>query len=507
MSTVAGPATRDGSGDMLVSACLVGAGTLAAVTLDARLWHWFVVPVAACGVLIGADVVAWLRGRLDTFDPRGVLAVLGFHFFYLAPLLHVLLDYWPTRIVPSVSWPDALGTMAVLNVAGLILYRWVVALPGRSAPPRARFRVRLDERRFVRIVGAGVAIGMLAFVVVVLRFGGVLGFLATVTSDREALTGLGWLLMTAEMFPMLIFVLIVVHRRRALAGRPELVLLLLAGFALVQFLVGGLRGSRSNTVWPVLLGLMLVHLLVARVSRKALVIFALVFGSFMYIYGLYKSAGTDVLDIARGTRTVAEVSAETGRDVPTMLLGDLGRSDIQAIVLDRKRQGQGDLGYGRSYVGDVLVLVPNRLLPERPPSKAVYGTEVLMGVGAYDHQASVGASRIYGIAGEAMLNFGPLGAVLSFGVLGLVIRGAQRLYRRARYGDELGPKILAPALCLASVLTLTSDLDNVVVMLVTRFLPVGLAALLACAVVRQPPAATVVRPRAAASPVARRNAR
>ena len=56
--------------------------------------HWFVIPVFACGVVICHDAVDWIRGKLDPFDPVGLLGIFGVHFFFVAPLLHVLWDWW-----------------------------------------------------------------------------------------------------------------------------------------------------------------------------------------------------------------------------------------------------------------------------------------------------------------------------------------------------------------------------------------------------------------------------
>jgi hypothetical protein len=467
--------------NFLIAGGLVGISTITLLILDERLWHWFVIPVSVCGALIGIDAVAWLRRQLDIFDPQALLALVGLHFFYIAPLLHVVLDHWASHVIPPASWRDALGAMASLNAIGLGIYRCVVRLPMRNS---AAGRFRLDESRFYRVMTLAIAVALIAFVVELAMFGGVGGFLITMTQERETLVGMGWLLMIAEQSPALIFVYIVVRWRRQLAARRTLVFVIVCGLAIAQFMVGGLRGSRSTTVWPVLLALMLVHLLLFRLSRKAIVVAALILGLFMYSYGLYKSAGVEVVDIARGGRTIAEVSGKTGRDVPTVVLHDLARADVQALLLDRKLHGQGDLGHGLSYLGDLSFLIPDRLLPGSPPSKVVLGTETLYGSGSYD--AGRHASRVYGIAGEAMLNFGPLGVIPSFVVLALLIRRVHHFYLRSQRGDHLGPKILAPSLCMVAVLALTSDLDNLTLILVTRFVPLAVVVLLASHVVRSP---------------------
>src|SRR6478672_165349 len=37
--------------------------------------HWCLLPMILCGALIGMDALDWIRGRLDIFDPVGILGV------------------------------------------------------------------------------------------------------------------------------------------------------------------------------------------------------------------------------------------------------------------------------------------------------------------------------------------------------------------------------------------------------------------------------------------------
>jgi hypothetical protein len=102
---------------------------------------------------------------------------------------------------------------------------------------------------------------------------------------------------------------------------------------------------------------------------------------------------------------------------------------------------------------------------------------MVYGNGAYD--AGIRSSRINGLTGEAILNFGYLGGVASFLVLGLVVRWARRCYRRAQVHHELVPKLLAPALCVGVILFHGSDLDNVAWYLAKQVLPLALVLWLA----------------------------
>jgi len=55
-----------------------------------------------------------------------------------------------------------------------------------------------------------------------------------------------------------------------------------------------------------------------------------------------------------------------------------------------------DLAYGRSYLGDVSILIPKRIWPERPPTKVKEGTEIIRGKNIFNPALYV-SSRIYSI--------------------------------------------------------------------------------------------------------------
>lgn len=465
----------------LLAAVLIPATSVLLAATNPQLRHWFLIPVTVCGILIGVDAIEWLRRRRDVFDPPALLGLFGVHFYYLAPILHVLLDYWPALLHPShPDWRVPLGAMALLNAAGLTVYRVIVSLPARRVRRAARYR--FDEGRFRRLLVAAIALGVLAFVTEVALLGGPAGFIVAMTEDRQALDGLGWLLLLSESFPLLVFCLVVVRWRTALRHRAGLVVALLAGLVALQFLVGGLRGSRSSLLWPLVLALVLVHLVVFPITRKAFLVSAVVVVVFVYGYGLYKGAGVEVVDVAKGTRTVEEVSDSTGRDLPMVLLGDFGRADMQALVLERERTGRAGWSYGSTYLAAPLSLVPRTLVPHRPPDKSEVGTNVLYGAGVYE--AGIRSQRVFGITGEAILNFGPVGGLASFALLGLLLRFSRRYYLRARQSAQLGPKLLCVPLSALAVILVTADLDNILAFYVGEALPLAVVAL--CAVARIP---------------------
>jgi hypothetical protein len=127
-------------------------------------------------------------------------------------------------------------------------------------------------------------------------------------------------------------------------------------------------------------------------------------------------------------------------------------------------------------VGDVVKLTPESLIPNPPDDKAAAGTDLLYGPGAYD--AGIRATRIFGLTGEGMLNFGLVGGVLAFLPFALFVRWADRIWRTAATTDSLRLKLLAPGLTASTVLALGSDLDNVLWLLIAQVLPLALAVIM-----------------------------
>src|ERR1700682_6407910 len=79
-------------GDYAITAVGVGALALVFMRLNESFVHWFLLPLIACGILAGVDIVRWLRGRSGLFDPSTTIACLAFYGLFVAPILHVVWD-------------------------------------------------------------------------------------------------------------------------------------------------------------------------------------------------------------------------------------------------------------------------------------------------------------------------------------------------------------------------------------------------------------------------------
>ncbi len=460
------------------------------VALSDQFLHWFIAPVALSGILIGIDAVDWVRGRVNLFDPIGLSGAFGWFFFFLAPLLTVATGYWLIYVEPPVERREWLGWMAILNLLGLMIYRGV-RLIYFQRERRITTLWMIDYKRFFVLGAVALVVTAILHTYVYLSMGGIRGFIEEATDQSAillSLRGYGQIFMISESFPIIALMMFIlyVQRQKSPVYRSWLVLgiVLLIFFALKLYF-GGLRGSRNNTIWGLFWAVGLIHFWIRPITRKIVLIGLSFLIAFMYIYGFYKDAGLEVLRLIEDPAARVELERETRRDLPTLLLGDLGRSDVQAFLLYRLARPDSDYEYalGRTYVAAFAVLIPRSII-ERMPSKTFEGTEALYGKGSYI-PVDFEASQLYGLAGEAMLNFGFLAAPVSFIIFGLANCSVRRWLSGLTPGDAR--LLFYPFLSLFCFYMLACDLENIVFDVIKNIaVPLGIAGLSLSSISRLP---------------------
>jgi hypothetical protein len=428
--------------------------------------HWFLIPVLFCGVLIGCDAVDWFRGRLNLFDPAGIIGMLGVHFFFLAPLLHVTWNSWIRYIEPPPDWRDWLGGMAILNATGLVLYRFVrrrAATWGRCTTKETFWQ--LNRKRFLCGAGCGLMLSGALQIWVYAQHGGIAGYIATFSQTLDdpelssGLKGMGWIFTLSESFPILATICFAVSAGRSRTMTWLVIILVLFGFFVLQMLFGGLRGSRSNTIWALFWAAGIIHFWIRPLNRTFVFVGICFLVAFMYLYGFYKALGKDTWTSFQAGAIPSEVSIKEGRTFDVLLLGDLGRADIQAFLLYRlsMRYREYQYAWGRTYLGSAAILIPRVFWPSRPPTKIKEGTEAQFGVGSWDED-KWSSSLVYGLAGETMLNFGPIAVPFAYLIFGVIVGRLQHFFSKLRRWDTR--LLIYPFLVSLCFSFLQSDSDN-----------------------------------------------
>ena len=475
-------ALSDGAVNLLISCIGCFITLFVFLVLTPKVAHWFLIPVVCCGIVVGCDAVSWARGRCDLFDPVGFVGLVGIHFFFLAPMLHILWGYTlgdeRPAVDPPPDWRDCLGWMAILNFAGLLAYRAARHWVGTRAPAKpVRSVWRLNGRNLLFGASCGFAISLTAQGWIYGRYGGISGFVEAFTEKTgeanfadAAFMGMGWMFMLAECFPILSLICFAAWFGRTRIGRswPAIILLFIA-FFILRMIFGGLHGSRSNTIWALFWAGGIIHLWVRPLTKKFVCLGICFVVAFMYVYGFYKSLGSNAVEAFHADQT-AEVGDETGRTFTTLMLGDLGRSDVHAFILYRLMRPESDYHYawGRTYLGTLALFIPRSVWPGRPPTKLKEGTEVQYGVGSFDPEGWASA-REYGIAGEGMLNFGPLCVPFFYFLFGLAVMRVQRfIATRDRDDARL---LLCPFLVILCFWMLVADSSTMLFVIIKDGLP------------------------------------
>jgi hypothetical protein len=443
----------------LIASCLL--------LISDTILHWFLVPLLFCGTLVGVDCVDWARGKLGLFDPIGIVGLTAYYGLFIAPMLVAVaeyqLAYLPSQPADYRPW---LGLSAVLNCAGWMSYRFVRSRIGNRVAARLAYRTwTLDTKRSFTVLTIALATTGLAQLWVYIEFGGLSGYIDAYVASimgQPTFQNKGWLFAISESFPILLVMGYALYplspeRRRSWV----LICGVAAAFFFLQWVFGGLRGSRSNFIWNIFWALGIFHFRIRRLPRW--IVFASIppFLAFMYFYGFYKDRGLEALELLKSAEDAQYMTETTNRTLPALLISDLSRADVQAFLVSRLAASEFNYALGQSYLGAITLLIPRRIWEERLPTKQRWTSAA-----EYDSTGESGSlvsSRVYGLAGEAMLNFGFLGVPVAFAAFGAAVGLIRRIMATLPLADIRW--LFIPLLVNFCPLLLTSDSDNNVVFL------------------------------------------
>jgi hypothetical protein len=440
--------------------------------------HWSLLPLILCGTLIGADAVAWFRNQVDIFDPKGLIGIVGFHFFFLSPLLQIM---WNVPLLGQVSdnrtW---LGLMAIINSLGIVIYLWTSSLGFSGIPSSTGYFRLIDPGKASWILPLGIMIAFVAQLYVFIQVGGFQGMI----QSHEATDGgviyykTGIPRMLGHALPMLVMLMLTQMRGTFNTNRPTFITftVILVVMGILQFLITGFSGSRSSVIWGVFGIVGVYHYFWRRITPRQVLIGLIPLVLFMYVYGFYKSAGSKAFGLFTGEVSAETLTYKTQRSFSGLLIGDLSRADIQAFELYVLLNApyEYDLRWGKTYFTSVVPFIPYWIWLNKPrQEKVLAGGDLIYGRGwARSDISWRRSSRVYGLGGEAMLNFSWPVIPIMYGVWGFLVG---RFRRSLLYRIPNDARFLLTALVsMLLVQILISDMDNIFAMILWHIAVPGL---------------------------------
>lgn len=424
------------------------------------LQHWFIFPLILLALTLVAAAMRWLSGKDDLFDAGGLLAAFGLYFFVFAPILHVVSDFWLPYAMPPNDWRDYLGYAAWLNWFGVIGFLCASRMKGgRALGGNTSYRIKPSV--FWPIATALLIASFVAQVGVYAHFGGISAYMNAALDDTN-FEGLGVIFLFSESFPIIAFIAFSFWAKRRYHKVPwHLIILALIVFFFAKLMFGGLRGSRSNTIWGIFWATGIVHLYLRPLSRTLIAAGLIFLFGFMVTYSYVKSFGADGLSALTDASLRQSDQRYGGNPIIGVMLVDFSKSDVQSYIIGRQIEGVSDydLAMGRTYAHALTMLVPFVRPILSLENKRREGTIALYGFGEY-YRGKVVSSRLYGLGGEAALNFGILGVPIAYFILGLFVRKYKATLRHV--DSEDARLLLMPFAANMFILMIIADSDNLV---------------------------------------------
>lgn len=471
--------------DIIFSFLLNGLIVLLFCFVSPGLLHWCLIPVFLSGCVIGVDAISWFRKKMDLFDPKGILGLFGIQFFLVDPLLAASAQRDLVDAPSPPDWRLWIGKLYLLLLVGLIIYQFIQRLSFRKSSRAERFYWRLDAGKAAIALPLVLSITLAAHLFFMVRLGGIQAFLmrATYGAAGADVVGLGPVMVFGRSFPLLVIIAITVYKYKNINRNSNLFIVFAIGlfmFFVILFFYG-LETSRSTLVWGLAWVLGIIHFFWRKMTAKWIVIALIPFLGFMYIYGFYKNLGMQVFDLFRGEVTLESLEAKTGRTMESVLMGDLGRTTIQASILYSLYGMDREYRYrlGSTYLSSAVPLIPRRIWPTKPTDsgKVIAATELFHGPGSYvGTRSEYRSTRIFALAGEAMLNYGIWGIPVAFAAFGYLMARTRRRLLSYYSGDMR--LLTAPFLVILLLLILSHDLANVAMQTLFNWVIPAIAVLL-----------------------------
>jgi len=441
--------------------------------------------VLSCNLLL-IDTIKSVRGKLDLFDPSFLIGGFSIFFFLISPVAQLQWDFWP--FLPSMQddqiWIDS---WALLNFIGVCIYIWSKNKPLKNKIATYNFTKSyiINNNKFKVILFLFLFICLVAQIKVYISFGGVSGFINTFTTRQEEgvsevdpFEGLGLIMLVAESFKFILAIGVIYYAKRSgkwKSNRSFILLMLLLLFVFIFF--GGLRGSRSSTMFPLFFAAGMYHFWIRKLTGK-LILFGLIgVLAFSTSYYWYKIAGTQGIEAIFDSSLRSDFHSDRQDANQYLIVRDLGRMDFQSLALKRVYGEDYPLAFGRTYLVSIFSSIPKVIIPYSPDQITKEKTELIYGEGSYYSDGSRQTTLVLGQFGESLINFGFLGVLVFYFLMGRWVYWVRSYINNLSKDDAR--RFFLPTLSFIPLLFMITDM-NVILYQLVRYLTLPFLMMLFC---------------------------
>jgi hypothetical protein len=392
-------------------------------------------------------------------------------FFYLGPVYQISWDFWPSLNSPDMRyWVMVWGWVNLLGCLFMLFsYKFTSEIKLKEVS------CQIDRKRLLITFFILSAICVFSQIIVMIKFGGLSGVidayemrLSEGVQAYNPYAGFGFLFTFSESFPNILAIFIVYwfkdnQKFKKFFWFGVFIVLLFS----INMLFGGLRGSRSTTVWSLFWAVFLYSSVIKKIPLKVMVLGGFLLWSFMSVYSLFKFGGVDGLKGIFDSEIKAQIfESRYIEDGDKLVLArDANRSDVQGYVLKSIFNGEIEYSYGRSLVAGAISFVPSFIISNKPDTFVLEKTEIFWGEWYYSNDTYT--TLLTGLFGEFLVNFGPVFGVMYFVLYGCFLGFLSNVYKSIKGNDWR--IYLLPVFVLLIIQLLMSD-SNVISQYLFRYL-------------------------------------
>ncbi len=451
---------------VIQSIFITGVVFVLALLTNIIIFEWYVILSFLAGGLILTDLLKIVRNPEFLKDPFFYADIILIFDSFFAPVFHSYTGVWLAFLSPPDDWTPYANTLSLMYFSGLVLFfiskNILLDFSYSLGKKKSRKKVWLPSRKSLTILFLLMIGSFFLQTYFYTSLGGIKGYISHY-GEEDRFSGYGLFFIFSEIFP-LIFLLsyFIISRFKKIYTTKLVSDLFLVVLFLSCLYFGGLRGSRSNTIFTILQAWLLIHLTVRKFTKREFFIAISLFCLFMYFGNLYKrTRGEFVLN----NFSVEQQLENSGFE--QIIANNLSRYSIQGYLIYKYEPMGYQPKYGKIYLGDVMKYLPSQSLKEIYLDKRKAGTEIISGTDAWNYGDKT--SRVFGFMGESILNWGPLLAPFMFILLAYV------LYKLRKYIFSLDRNdirlFLVPLIINMVFILVHGDLDNVVFFVIKRIIP------------------------------------